>query len=583
MSVDFTIAPSKDAFISRLTAINDSLNRGEYLDETLTSYTKYTACFWMRFIVSPILLLFKSDAFAPFRANTVATSLFRYCNANKEFLTDDLLKTKVFTIFDRLNRKEKATVIAQKDAVANLVKPAQAEPQPVPATVAAPAPTSAPVENKDKPQEPQASAPVAANAPANPDTAEKTAVVANQNLPAATPSVVASPQPVPVAAVQVQAKVSQGEIDFAKRQLAATSAFLAYEMHRFIGKTKGITSFCFSPVGLMDSIAVIANGTSSDERTRLLKRLNLAQIKMDLIESQLKDYRSDLEKADIILRSNFVAGKGLKDKDFAARLKNIGVFVAEPILKHTEGARSYLKEETSARRILNEEMKKATGIEDLVVLDDSYTKQKHLMTVDLLSLFPTVALAPREKIEQRLFNFSAQNAVKTDFYGFYDVKVLEKETFKMVSIPYTTEAGQPVLEKVIIMPNKDADLSALSKKLTADFIKKCQEELKKDGVEKTTVYLPKTEISYQQDDLLNHFNDMKVDLSTIAGERLGSVRQRIEFVEEMPEVVPPAANEAAAKNPLFIDRTFYYFVKRGDDVLLQGRIDDRSALEIQQA
>lgn len=582
MSIEFTIAASKEAFISRLDAINDSLKKGEYLDETLTSYTKYTACFWMRFIVSPILLLFKSDAFAPFRANTVATSLFRYCNANKDFLSEDLIKTKVVTIFDHLNRKEKATVTAQKDAVQNLVKPAQPEPQaagqPVPQPVVSPAPTtvSAPVENKDKPQEPPAVVPAAASA-------EKTAIVANQNLPPAAPPVVANPQPTPVAAVQVQAKVSQAEIDFAKRQLSATSALLAFEMHRFIGKTKGISSFCFSPVGLMDSVAVIANGTSSDERSRLLKRLSLAQVKMDLIESQLKDYRSDLEKADITLRSSFVAGKGLKDKEFAARLKTMGIFVSEPVLKHTEGARSYLKEEKSARRILNEEMQTATGIENLVVLDDSYTKQKHLVTLDVLSLFPTVALAPREKIPQRLFNFSGGNAQKTDFYGFYDVKVLEKETFKMVLLPYTTEAGQPPLEKVIILPNKDTDLSSLSKKLNAEFIRKCQEELKKDGVEKTTVYLPKAEISYQQDDLLDHYNQMKVELSTVAGEKLGSVRQRIEFVETMPEVVPPAANEAAAKNPLFIDRTFYYFVKRGDDVLLQGRVDDRSALETQEA
>jgi len=571
MSVDFTVAASRDQFVSRLDAMNQGLNKGEYLDETLTPYTSTTACFWMRKVLTPFYGIAKSDAFAPFRAINVASSLFRYCQANKQFLTEELVTTKVVTILDHLNRKNaKPAVDAQKTAIKDILKPAQPEPQPAnPAP--APAVPAAPVENKEKPAEKPAEKPKDAPAPVNAATATKVDVVANPASPAAAAAATPAANPAQglPAASPALVSLTQGEIDLAKRQLTATTNHFAYDVHSSISKAQKRGSFCFSPIALMNTAAMLLKGATDAERSALVKRLSFGHIKFDAVDNQLKAIRDALDDQEIVLRSAYVSGYELKDttKEFVAKLEGFGAIVAQPTSKPT----------TSARRNLNKAMSDETGIKDFVVLDDSYTKTKHNLVLDVLSFSPTIAQAPKEKIEKRLFTFQNEKAVKVDFFGYYDVKVLEEGNFKMVVMPYAQAEGQPVLEKVLFIPNKDANLNEFSKKLNANFVKECQAKLSKDGVQKTTVYLPALEISYDRDDLLQRLNEM-VSLTLLAGEKLGSCRQHIEFNEEIPDVVPPAAQEGPAKTPLYIDRTFYYFVKSGDDILVQGRVDDDTSL-----
>src|SRR5262245_8328288 len=107
MSFSLNKAGSSDIFAAKLDTIKSGIENGKYVDERLSVYTKFTACFCIRWLLQPLFALSKADAFAPFRVKTVANSIFEYCKANKDYLTDVNLQQKAIKVITVLAQKVK--------------------------------------------------------------------------------------------------------------------------------------------------------------------------------------------------------------------------------------------------------------------------------------------------------------------------------------------------------------------------------------------------------------------------------------------------------------------------------------------
>lgn len=578
---EFTKAASGETFDARLDTIIAGLTRGEYVDDTLISNTVFNLRFLLNWLIKPLSCLIKTDPVASFRATKVAESYEKYCRANEDYLKENngARIQKAVSFIDLLagkvrdeNKPALATAIA---SISSIVQPADV---PTPNVDPEPAETSV-HDEAAKPTDPIAAqmelvvltptTPVTLVSPAVVATAEKAETKATEliHTEADTPetaSVAASNLP-PTCPAALSLKA--GTTSLAVQQ---STANFAYDLHAQIVKgAKG--SDCFSPVGLVDMLGLVMKGSDNEASIATRKRLSLDRIELQVLEQDLKLRRNDLGAQQVTVATAYIVKDGVKKTEQAVEMtehvKKYGAVTIQPT------------KDDSARKHVNKWVSSLATVEkDL--LSGAYTHATDTRIacaiMNVVSLKPSIQQVPTEKLE-RAFTFANNKKIDIDFFGFVDIKVLEIDKFKMFILPYKTTDEQSPLFKAIFLPNdKETDLTQLRAALEPRFLKKCLAEYRQSN-ENATVYMPKMNVAHQQFTLLEHVKSAELPVGKLAGEEVTSLMQFVRFREEVAEVTPATM---AQPKPLFVDHPFCYFVMSGDDVVLEGRVTDSKALEL---
>ena len=545
----FTQAVSREVFVQRLDAIKEGIERGQYVDDTLTLHTKIGACFWMRRILSVITypissLIGGNDFFASFRANKVATSIVAYAQANKDIIDQDLVNTKVVTLITFLEGKvkrqeQKQAVLDASRALDTLFAPPDVPPTPV-------------VVDENKAPEPL---PAVVNA-AVPDTAAAVADVANKALVDATPPQQEAVAPAP-AALKVPPSTSIAMQTLLSGEVRNSTVNFAYNVHKQLAKEAG--SFSLSSIGLMDLMGVVLTASDAKAGAPLLQRLGLTG--HNNVASEFATLRNAALQSQVTIASAYLSKAAIKDEP-KDQITGYGIAVHE---SDSAG---------SVRNKTNEWVNQLTGHKG-EVLDAAYAgkgdKRINNALMSVVSFAPELKDAPIAPLERRAFTCSDKTAFQTAFFGF-QMKVVEKDDFKMVVVPYKTGEGQPSFEKVIFMPNEGANLKTFAEKLSPDFLRNRLTEYRANTSDAVAVYIPRTELVSAEKALT-----LPVPQAT---KLLGSDVTSWMQVTQLSETITDApAQSAQVGSGLFIDRTFFYYVLSGDEVLLQGRVDDATALQ----
>lgn len=538
----FTQAASREAFVDRLNAIKSGIEQGKYCDNTLGMHTKFGAMFCLRRIIT---FLTGRDLFVQFRANAVAQAIVEYTKVNKKLLDQATVDTTVYGLLDTLSGKvrrveQKALIVDIKGQLSTLFT--RLDPQ------------SSEVEGDGETDEEVASSRSSRSRSAS-QTASTGEVAAAANIVA---EAVQAPPALPAALVTPTSTSVKLE-EHLSQEVRKASQNLAYGINLELAKTPG--SYSFSPVGVMDMLA-IALATSGKEITQdFLVKYGLSNAALPL--EQFASLRKIAPNANVVLDAAYATKEfAVSDQD-KAKLEAAQVKVHESL------------NNVSARQKVNVWMKAATGRTD-EMLDSSYSKQWNpKLTSSLLSVLkvtPEVKMAHNAALVGSHFSCADKTIAQVPFYGYENLKAVEMDDFKMVVVTYKSNEGEPTLQKVIMMPNEGADLKAFTKKLDKPYLDRCLANYAtQDGIANASVYLPRLDFVSDQTELAVRPPKGPQAL----GQKVSAWIQSTVLQEKMQPL-----EASASSKPAFckFDRPFFYFVMNGDDVLIQGRVDDAKAI-----
>lgn len=107
-SVTFTKEASQQDFVGKLDAMLDAVANSQRLTDKLEITSTNTPCYFFRRIGYLV-----ADTFSTFRTHNVAASLLQYCQANKDFATQDIIVNKAKKIVEDLDKKTANRYAAQ--------------------------------------------------------------------------------------------------------------------------------------------------------------------------------------------------------------------------------------------------------------------------------------------------------------------------------------------------------------------------------------------------------------------------------------------------------------------------------------
>ncbi len=519
----FTQAASREAFVARLDAIKTGIEHGQYADNTLGLHTKFGALFCLRRIIT---FFTGKDLFAPFRANNVANAVVEYTKANKKLLDQATIDTTVKGLLDTLSNKvrriEQKTAIIDSKAKLDVLL-TQADPQ------------SSEVDGEtDEEEQPKA--------PSNKRSASAKPVVDAAALVAST---IAAPKEPASTGIELSKHLSE--------QVQKASHTMAYSLTRDLAKEPG--SYSVSPIGVMHMLACVVAMCDEASDADLKKRFALTDEAID----EFAGATSAAKEANASVSVAYASKEQVVDDEDRKYLTNRFVQVIHP------------KDDVSTRRLVNAWQQAAGRTTEM--LDKTYSKgwNDRLASafISFVKLTPEIGVAPDSEIADNHFTLLDGAKAQVHFWGYSKLKAVEVDDFTMCVVPYTSQEGKP-LQKVVLMPNEGADQNAFRKKLTVDYLKKSLEAHKtQDGIAKT-VYLPR--MSVEHDEIALPITLPKDAISL--GHKVSSLMQSVILQEK----VLPLGQHVDAPNQHLFNRPFFYFVMDGDNVLIEGRVDDVAAL-----